>query len=410
MTGYRNKGHEAGTKALINGIVKLKSDARFDILTEDRDYDALYASENERVSFLSNPFRLYSTLGKLSFLPNPWYYRLINRLRVSSDITRKCVEAFQRSDAVLSSDDIFSSTYGRLREELAQLKAAACFRKPTVLVSHSVGPFKTRGEQQAFAKAMTHVQLITARESISLEYLENMRLKNTRVELTADPAFCLEPDIEEIEKLYSTYNIPREKALIGIAPSQAITHFAQTSYENHFNALRQLILFLTQNLDCHVMLIPHVQERNAEDDDRIICDLLYRKTGSPEEVTVVGLTHSAEEIVAIVSRLDVMIAERMHAAIAGLSQNVPTFVIGYSIKAEGILGDILGFDSLKDYLLPVKKLDNARLKERIKNLYDRRKETATFLSKKMPSFKEKARRNFTLIMSLLEQQQKQESP
>ena len=48
------------------------------------------------------------------------------------------------------------------------------------------------------------------------------------------------------------------------------------------------------------------------------------------------------------------------AAIAGLSTGVPTLVIGYSIKAEGILTDLLGTDltknaaliSIQDFLAP----------------------------------------------------------
>jgi colanic acid/amylovoran biosynthesis protein len=402
MAGYRNKGLEARTKAIINGIVKLQPDARFNILTYDRDYDVLYSSENERVSFLANPSWEYYISGKLSFLPNSWYYRVIDRLRLSSVITR-CMEAFKQSDVVLSSDDIFNSMYGGLRRELVPLKTAACFRKPTVLVGHSIGPFKTRGEYQAFAKTMAHIQLITARESITLKYLKDMKLKNTRIELTADPAFCLEPDNDKIEEMFASYKIPREKPLVGIAASQGIAYYAQTSYENHFRALRQLILFLTQHLDCHVVLIPNVQASNAENDDRIICELLYRKMGFPKDVTVVSLTPSAEEIMAMVGRLDLMIAERMHVAIASLSQNVPTFVIGYAIKSKAILGDIFGFDSLKDYLFPVKKIDDAELKERVKNLFDKRKEVETVLSKMMPRIKEKAERNFTLIMEVLEQ-------
>jgi polysaccharide pyruvyl transferase WcaK-like protein len=125
--------------------------------------------------------------------------------------------------------------------------------------------------------------------------------------------------------------------------------------------------------------------------------------GFSEDITVVSHDHSAEEIRAMVSRLDLMIAERMHAAIDSLSQNVPTFLIGYSIKSKGILGDIFGFDSLEDYLLSIKKIDDARLKERVTNLFNRRKEVATFLSKTMPRIKEKAERNFTLIMDVLKQ-------
>jgi colanic acid/amylovoran biosynthesis protein len=402
MTGFRNKGCEATTKAIINGIVELQPNARFNILTEDPGYDSLCALENERVSFLKNAiYEAYS--GKLAFFRSCWHYRLIDRLRISSVITRKCMEAFKQSDAVLSTDDIFSSTYGDLPRHLAQLKIAACFGKPTVLVGHSIGPFKTEGEYRAFIKTLRHVQLVTARESITLKYLEGMRLKNTQIELTADPAFCLKPDAEKIEKISASYKIPREKPLVGIAPSQGITSYSRTSYENHFHALQQLILFLTQHLDCHVILIPHVHGSNRMNDDRIICESLYRKMSFPEEVTVMSLTYSAEEIRAMASRLDFMIAERMHAAIASLSQKVPTLVIGYSIKAEGILGDIFGFDSLKDYVISVKEIANERFEERVKNLFDRRKEVATALSKTMPRIEEKARLNFTLIMGLLKQ-------
>jgi polysaccharide pyruvyl transferase WcaK-like protein len=401
---YRNKGNEAIVKAIINGIVELQGNVHFNVLSEDPDYDAISIYENELVSFLLNPFRKVY-FGPVSFLPSCWDYRLIDRLHISPTV-RRCMEAFKQSDIVLSTDDTLSSTYGTLLEELVGLKIAASFSKPTILLGQSIGPFKTRADYKAFTKTMKHVQLITARESITLKYLEDMKLENTRIELTADPSFCLEPDREKIEKIYTIYKIPRERPLVGIAPSQGITRYSETSYENHFYILQQLILFLTQNLNCYVVLIPHAQLKNVAYDDRIICDLLYRKIGFPENVSVVSLTHSAEEIRALTSKLDLMIAERMHAAIDSLSQNVPTFVIGYSIKSEGILGDIFGFDSLENYLISIKKIDEAELKKRTKNLFDNRKEVTSTLSKVMPRIKEKAKRNFTLTMDVLERQRK----
>jgi len=398
---HRNKGNEAIVKAIINGIVELQGSAHFTILSGDPDYDALWVYENEPASFLAGPFRkLY--IGPLSFYPSSWEYRLMGRLHVSSAI-REVMEAFKQSDGVLFTDDIFSSTYGTLSEHLTVLKIATSFGKPTVLLGHSIGPFETKAEYKSFARTMARVQLITARESITLKYLEDMRLKNTRIELTADPAFCLKPDTENIRKINVVYKIPKEKPLVGIAPSQGITSYSRTSYENNIRALQQLILFLTQNLGCHVVLIPHVQLSNIAYDDRVICDLLYRKAGFPENVSVMSLTHSAEEIRALAGKLDLMIAERLHAAIDSLSQNVPTLTIGYSIKSEGILGDIFGFDSLEDYLIPVKKIDEARLIERVKNLFDKRKDVNTILSKVIPHIKQKARRNITLAMEVLEQ-------
>jgi len=404
MTGFRNKGCEATTKAIINEITKLQNNAEFKILTEDLDYDALWAPKSKNVSFLITPFRRQYLFRGLSFSPEWWWqYRLIGKLQTSRLII-KSMKAFQQSDAVLSSGgDIFSSTYRDLPRHLTQLQAAASFRKPIILVGHSIGPFENEKEKKAFTKTMEYVQLVTVRESLSLKYLQSMKLESTKIELTADPAFCLEPDMEKVEKIFKIYNIPREKTLVGVAPSQGIAYYSRTSYQSHFNALGKLIGFLTEKLGCHVILIPHVHESSVTNDDRVICELLYRKLGFPEDVTMISLTHSAEEIRAIISTFDLMIAERMHAAIASLSQNVPTFVISYSVKAEGILGDIFGFDFLEDYMISVKKMDEEKLKECVKNLLDRRSEVAKYLSKVMPRIKENARRNFKLIMEVLEQ-------
>lgn len=54
-------------------------------------------------------------------------------------------------------------------------------------------------------------------------------------------------------------------------------------------------------------------------------------------------------------------------------------------------------------MISVKKLDGEKLKERVKNLFDRRSEVVKHLSKVMPRVKENARRNFKLVMEVLEQ-------
>jgi len=45
-TGFRNKGCEATTKAIVNEITKLQNDAEFKIFTGDVDYDVLWMPEN----------------------------------------------------------------------------------------------------------------------------------------------------------------------------------------------------------------------------------------------------------------------------------------------------------------------------------------------------------------------------
>ena len=49
-----------------------------------------------------------------------------------------------------------------------------------------------------------------------------------------------------------------------------------------------------------------------------------------------------------------MIASRTHASIAAYSTRVPTLVVGYSIKAQGIAQDLFG--TTDHYVVPVQSL------------------------------------------------------
>ena len=394
---FRNKGNEAITKSIVNGILNLNPHAFFEIFTNDPTYDAFYIARTENVSFLAQPFKIWFPFTRW------WHYLIISKLGLSASI-RMGMDAFRSTDVVLSAaGDNFSSTYGALYQNVAFIQTALAFKKPVLLIGSSIGPFENEKEYTDFVKTVRNVPLITVRESVSLKYLQSMNLKNTRIEPSADPAFCLEPNTENIERIWKTYNLPTDKKIVAVAPSQGITHYVNNSYSGHLKTLQALVEFLIRERGFHVILIPHVHHMYAINDDRIICETIYRNLNFPEEVTVINLGHTAEEIRAIISRSEIMIAERMHAAIASLSQNVPTFVIGYSVKYEGILGDIFGFDNLEDYLIHIEKLNVKILKERVKNLLDRRKEVARYLSKVMPGVKENAKRNFTLIMDVLGQ-------
>jgi len=396
MYSFRNKGCEAFTKGVINGLLALDANAEFKIFSEDPRYDSLWLNRKQNVSFVHNPFGDWYSFSRW------WHYRLVGALGISTRI-REGLKAFKWADAVISTDDVFSSTYGLAFKCLAPIQTAQAFDKPVVLLGQSIGPFEKENEYRAFVRAMKEVRLITARESVTLEYVRDMKLEKTRIELTADPAFCLEPETGIVDDLWKTYNIPNEKTIIGIAPSQAISYFGRTSFADHFNTLKHLIESLLKQFQCHIVLLPHVEDTDTRNDDRILCEQLFRNLDLSENITVISLSHSAEEIRALISKLDIIMAERMHAAIAGLSEAVPTFVIGYSIKAKGILSDIFGSASIEDYMLPIADLSEEVLKNKVKNLLEKKSEVARHLSKVMPKVKENARRNFTLTLDILEQ-------
>ena len=64
--------------------------------------------------------------------------------------------------------------------------------------------------------------------------------------------------------------------------------------------------------------------------------------------------HNAMELKGYIARCRFMVVARTHASIAAYSTQVPTLVVGYSVKARGIAKDIFGTE--ENYVIPVQSL------------------------------------------------------
>ena len=88
-----------------------------------------------------------------------------------------------------------------------------------------------------------------------------------------------------------------------------------------------------------VALIPHVVW--SHNDDRKPLSQLYEMFKDTGRVVMIE-DHNAEELKGYIARCRLMVVARTHASIAAYSTQVPTLVVGYSVKARGIAKDIFG--------------------------------------------------------------------
>ena len=115
-----------------------------------------------------------------------------------------------------------------------------------------------------------------------------------------------------------------------------------------------VISYILKNTSMNVALIPHVVWDS--NDDRRPLGWLYGHC--PEQDRIVMLDDcDASTLKGYISRCRYMIAARTHASIAAYSTGVPTLVIGYSIKSQGIAQDL--FETDKGYVLPVSEMKQA---------------------------------------------------
>ena len=108
-----------------------------------------------------------------------------------------------------------------------------------------------------------------------------------------------------------------------------------------------LIKEILNSTDSVIALIPHVTWKS--NDDREPLSILYDKFKYSNRICLIE-DQDAQKLKWVISQCSYFIGARTHATIAAYSTGVPTLVLGYSVKSEGIAQDIFG--QTKNYVVP----------------------------------------------------------
>lgn len=185
---------------------------------------------------------------------------------------------------------------------------------------------------------------IWARESLTYEALLAKGL--TQTFLLPDPAFVLDRKDLPLPDGFvegNTVGINVSPMIIGYEKNQGM------ALQNYVTLVRYII----EETDMQVALIPHVVW--SHNDDRKPLTQLYEMFKETRRVVMIE-DHNAEELKGYIARCRFMVVARTHASIAAYSTQVPTLVVGYSVKAHGIAKDIFGTEA--HYVIPVQSLKN----------------------------------------------------
>ena len=216
--------------------------------------------------------------------------------------------------------------------------------KKTILFGCSIESEDIK-ENKILQEDLKRYSLITARESLTYNALiENGINKNTH--LFPDPAFLLD---KEIPSDLPNNFVPNNTVGLNLSPLvQNLEEGNNIAYKNFV----ELMKYIIKNTNMNIALIPHVVWETVNDLDPLTN--LYNQFKRTNRVCLINKPYNACQLKGIISQCIFMIAARTHASIAAYSTQVPTLVIGYSVKAKGIAKDIFG--DYKDYVLPVQEL------------------------------------------------------
>lgn len=254
----------------------------------------------------------------------------------------------------------------------------------TILWGCSVEPDAIQGDMLEDLKGYTH---IFARESITYQAMKEKGI--SQVSLYPDPAFQLNRVDLPLPKGFV------EKNTVGINVSPLIMDCEQHQGITLNNYIA-LIQYLITQTNMQIALIPHVVWNH--NDDRIPLTKLYNQFKDTGRVILLE-DHNAEELKGYIARCRFMVAARTHASIAAYSEQVPTLVVGYSVKARGIATDIFGTD--KHYVIPVQTLkEKDDLTQAFQWIYEHESEIKAHYQQVMPTYKAKALETNSILKQL----------
>lgn len=339
VTGFRNRGVEALVRPIIHGLHKVFPDSSITTYSGSADYDRPRVSQ-EGVRVVPE--------GSTRIVRNRVAHRLERHfgLRSKSESYKGWVALEQSDLLVVTGGDVFSSEYGdrSFDHHLVPLRVARRSKVPSVVFAQSIGPFNSSLHRETWLKEAEHVAAISVREARTYNYLINeLGISTSKVLLAADPAFLLEPD-KRVAGWFSTTSVAG-RPLIALSLSQGISSWVALKSGARVKTWISLINSMIEKWGASIVLIPHVQEPHAN--DVFACTEVWRGTGFSEHVKVLGADFSASEYKEIISQCEMVVAERMHAGIAGLSSCVCTSIVAYSVKARGIVDRVVGDSSFK---------------------------------------------------------------
>lgn len=211
--------------------------------------------------------------------------------------------------------------------------------KPYMLLGCSIEPDDL---PRGLAAHLRLFDTVTARESITYEALRDHGV------------ICAVPSHDSAFLLPAIKNtLPAgfiEGNTVGINLSPLIQRLESKpgiTIENY----RRLVRHILDTTDMAVALIPHVVWE--EGDDRRPLQQLYDEFASTGRVVMVP-DADCRVLKGAIARLRFFIGARTHATIAAYSSEVPTLVVGYSVKARGIARDLFGTED--NYVIPVQTL------------------------------------------------------
>lgn len=331
------------------------------------------------------------------------------------------VAEVQKSDLVIDfSGDIWGDNadfLGSDRFETGLYKdLIAQHLKPTVMLAGSPGPFSNHKNLELAKVVFKGFCLVTNREPVSTRLLKKQGFDVSRVVDSACPSFLFESSSKErvCNLLKAEEGWEKEKGKIGFIlcgwnfkkgpfdlwprEDNEYEHFAET-IKNMVDEFHVEVYLMSHSNGFRVSPEPFELIHGRDYPIAVQLKSILDKQGYGSYVKLIEGIYLPEDMKGIIGELDMLVSGRMHGAVAGISQCIPTVMIdyGHPPKAHKLLGfaEVTG---LEDYIVDPNDFD--KLLGKVRACWRNRKSVKKHLENIMPTIKKTACHQFNMLKEL----------
>ncbi len=314
------------------------------------------------------------------------------------------------------SGDIYgdNATWNKFLEGNSRLFFCKMLDRKTAMVIGSLGPFKKRWRQIIAKRVLKHLDLLTTREPISIDVLRKMGIEGKHIHSSACPSVFFQNDSSNetsvlIEQEHFSHG---GKATVGIIicgwnmPEGPYNKWPRQTeeYKNFISIIRHLI----NKIGVQVCLMSHQNgvasnlQLTKGNDHKIIDQILnlLKNDYGTEDLFSLKNFYNAAQSKTIIGQFDMLMSGRIHGAVQGLSQHVPTAIIeyGHEPKAHKLRGFAQVY-GVEEYVC--NPADEQAMIRVATKLWEDREKVKIHLHSQIPKVQGLANHTFNLLHQLL---------
>ena len=258
---------------------------------------------------------------------------------------------------------------------------------PVITYAISAGPLNTAFAREAVQSALNGAALVTVRDQLGLRLLEDVGVTR-EIQLTADPAFLLEPDPLSVDALKAE-GVDFDRDLVGFSVREPGPAAPDIDPDDYYALLANAADFVVERYNADVVFVP-MEKTDVQHSHSVVGHMK-----NSDRAEILRRRYSPRQVLDLMGRFEFVIGMRLHFLIFAALRGVPFAALPYATKVNGLLEDLN---------LPSPALSAIGIGQLIANVdrsWDTRHEIRGMIEERIPALKTRAARTNELLLEVL---------